>query len=678
MDNFNVLSKLGKGAQGTVQLVENKVSKELSVVKKVECSDRTEAMKAFDEAVALRKLKHPYVCGYKDFFVVWEPKEAAIYMCIVMEYYRLGDLEQALRHRHAHGDMLGLLGQEQLMRWLGQMLDALVYTHGMKLIHRDLKPSNIFLKDDLSVVIGDFGVATVMMSGTKHITRTTVGSVNWMAPEVLMEAKPHYDERSDVWSLGCIILAMALCGIKDHTATGALLFDLKTNLQVLESVVLQVRQHYGQDLCHALRTILCRHYEQRPSALHLSQLPYMQQCLQLAGSTLYKQPLDVGVTEVQAVPSTGGMQPVIEYMCKNKESEVCQELALKQLLSLRDISVDDEGKKQVLEAMTTFKSSPKIQTLCCRVFAGICTTVELLDGDILFSEEFIRPVCLALRSKEDCRDLYASVCTLLMALSSDESASDVIGRFGGIQVILSAMRHFFSDLDIVSDCCTTLWSLSLIEDNLKILTAEGCVQDICNVLEAHGDSKDCVDAALSALSALSTESDNLVIMSECDLIHLSLQILDKHMKNQDTGIVKLVLSLFSSLVQFHEICALHLLQTESGCDGTSILMELLHIFQFDAEVVKSVVSLWELMAQYEDVRLELLSLKVDSKLAKLGLILCDLVADDVVAIKQKEGDEEMDGAVKTIKRALQVLTSDTQPFDATTDVPSSTLEGMIA
>ena len=43
-----------------------------------------------------------------------------------------------------------------------QMLEALVYIHKKNIIHRDLKPSNIFLRSDLSLSIGDFGVATLM------------------------------------------------------------------------------------------------------------------------------------------------------------------------------------------------------------------------------------------------------------------------------------------------------------------------------------------------------------------------------------------------------------------------------------------------------------------------------------------------------------------------------------
>lgn len=54
-------------------------------------------------------------------------------MCIVMDYYKLGDLHQTLRSRHDRGDMLG---EEELMKWVGQLVEALVYLHEKKLIHR--------------------------------------------------------------------------------------------------------------------------------------------------------------------------------------------------------------------------------------------------------------------------------------------------------------------------------------------------------------------------------------------------------------------------------------------------------------------------------------------------------------------------------------------------------------
>ena len=61
--------------------------------------------------------------------------------------------------------------------------------------------------------------------------------MNWMAPEVL--ERP-YDERSDVWSLGCITLEMTTCGFYDGHIMSGTLFEIKQNPQTLEETLEEV------------------------------------------------------------------------------------------------------------------------------------------------------------------------------------------------------------------------------------------------------------------------------------------------------------------------------------------------------------------------------------------------------------------------------------------------------
>ena len=68
------------------------------------------------------------------------------------------------------------------------------------------------------------------------------------------------------------------------------MFELKTNLEVLEDVLSKIRDRYGCDLCQFIRMALRRGYEQRPYVQQLVELPYVQRCLLLTGSTLYKPP----------------------------------------------------------------------------------------------------------------------------------------------------------------------------------------------------------------------------------------------------------------------------------------------------------------------------------------------------------------------------------------------------
>ena len=58
----------------------------------------------------------------------------------------------------------------------------------MKIVHRDLKPENIFMNKNMNIKIGDFGI---------------LGSEYYSAPEIVDNGI--YNEKSDIWSLGCII-----------------------------------------------------------------------------------------------------------------------------------------------------------------------------------------------------------------------------------------------------------------------------------------------------------------------------------------------------------------------------------------------------------------------------------------------------------------------------------------
>ena len=87
--------------------------------------------------------------------------------------------------------------------------------------------------------------------------------------------------------------------------TDKILFDLKTNLQVLEKALSVVKERYGADMCQFLRLTLRRGYDQRPSATELLQLPFIQHCLQLMGSTLCKEPLEGGCGQGVEVKKVG-------------------------------------------------------------------------------------------------------------------------------------------------------------------------------------------------------------------------------------------------------------------------------------------------------------------------------------------------------------------------------------
>lgn len=614
MENFKVLQRLGHGAQGSVYLVQDKRDDVKYVLKKVECTDEAQANKAFKEANALQTLQHPYVCGYKEFFVNWDREESAMYVCIIMEYYKLGDMDRVLKQKRRSKEHIEEL---LLKRWLGQMVEGLCFVHDQKVIHRDLKPSNIFMKDDLSISIGDFGVATVM-GDIRTMTRTAVGTMNWMAPEILEATSPHYDERSDVWSLGCIILEMATCGFMDQAEMSSILFQLKSSPQIIEDVLNNVSKHYSADLCQLIRVMLRRAFHQRPTCKDLSLYPYVQECLGLTNSSLFKGVNNAGETVATAkpLPTEHGLPGVLKYMTEYMNIHNCQVQALQYLAEQtknHDQVVKDDLKRTVLATMKTHIGSVEIQTLACNVLGN--TAIIASEGDILFTKEFISPVCLAMRSHAGSVGLQDAASAFLMTLASDEDAAEIIGVEGGIQDILAAMRAFPKELELVSNCCIALWSLSVVEKNTQIITQERGLQDILLALDDHGQCKDLADAACSALWSLSMEDDNINHMVDGNAVELVLKSLKTHVK--EVGVAKYACAALSSMAEAEEILAFQVVRTDKGVQGLPIVFEALKNNSDNADLVENAATLLMELAKYPDICAELAALKVTDTLAHL-------------------------------------------------------------
>ena len=79
---------------------------------------------------------------------------------------------------------------------------ALKHVHDRKIIHRDIKSQNVFLMNDNTIKMGDFGIARVL-SSTKEKAKTVVGTPYYLSPEII-ENKP-YSFKSDIWSLGVLL-----------------------------------------------------------------------------------------------------------------------------------------------------------------------------------------------------------------------------------------------------------------------------------------------------------------------------------------------------------------------------------------------------------------------------------------------------------------------------------------
>nr|XP_054769481.1 serine/threonine kinase-like domain-containing protein STKLD1 [Lytechinus pictus] len=441
--------------------------------------------------MALQELKHAYICGYKDFFVSWDKEEAAIIVCIVMDYYKMGDLDRLLKKKRKKNEAIEEL---ILKKWCGQMIEALEFVHKRKVIHRDLKPSNIFLTDDLTLSLGDFGVATIM-DDARTKARTTVGSMNWMAPEVL--EKP-YDERSDVWSLGCIILEMATCGFLDTQSVGQVLMDIKQDPARLEEVLETVSKTYSADLSQVIRTMLRRNFQQRPSALELVELPYIKECLALSNSALTGKKKEKQKA-AKDCPTDKGIPGVMAFITENKDNEISITRAFKYLNTLQTPQIDEAGKKLIITCMKSNVSEVALQIEACRLLLTLTAAADAESDadDYLFSEEVIRAVTLPMKAHPSSRDFQNIACSLLKTIALSEQAAGLIGKLGGIQDILSALRTHPADAQVCANCCSALSYLTINDKNLDIMREEKGVVDLMNAMESHDSDSSVMDFTLA-------------------------------------------------------------------------------------------------------------------------------------------------------------------------------------
>ena len=89
--------------------------------------------------------------------------------------------------------------------------------HTLGVVHRDIKPSNILINRDCLVKVADFSLARLMNREDEegHTENQTVAMTDYVAarwyraPEVLL-GSTHYNEKVDIWGLGCILAEIYL------------------------------------------------------------------------------------------------------------------------------------------------------------------------------------------------------------------------------------------------------------------------------------------------------------------------------------------------------------------------------------------------------------------------------------------------------------------------------------
>ncbi|HEX7690303.1 MAG TPA: serine/threonine-protein kinase, partial [Burkholderiaceae bacterium] len=195
LGKYQIRRAIGKGAMGIVYegfdpIIDRVVA--IKTIKKDEL-DKEEAeehsRRFLIEAKAAGRLNHKNIVGIYDY------GEERGLSFIVMEFVQGKELKSFFNAKHP-------FSMSQIVRLMGELLDALGYSHSRGVIHRDVKPDNIFVTDDGSVKLGDFGIARIDSTQKTH-AGTVLGTPSYMAPEQIRGETA--DARSDLYAAGVIL-----------------------------------------------------------------------------------------------------------------------------------------------------------------------------------------------------------------------------------------------------------------------------------------------------------------------------------------------------------------------------------------------------------------------------------------------------------------------------------------
>ena len=195
---FKIGKLLCKGGFGSVSAATHIQTNTTVVLKKIAAKTvRTMPEYVHREELIHHELKSPYVT--RPYCTIKLPSDDVYF---VMEYVPGGDLHERIFTDNE------IFTVERITKIAAQLLLALHEMHSKCIAHRDIKPANILLDEKDNVKLIDFGLAKVDCDDN---TAEFAGTLDWVAPEVLIADKKHkWGRAADYYSLAMLLYSVAM------------------------------------------------------------------------------------------------------------------------------------------------------------------------------------------------------------------------------------------------------------------------------------------------------------------------------------------------------------------------------------------------------------------------------------------------------------------------------------
>ncbi|KAJ3254121.1 serine/threonine protein kinase psk1 [Boothiomyces macroporosus] len=209
LEDFNVLSVIGKGAYGKVYLVREIETKQIFAMKVLKkASIVLHEQQTRNERSILKDIDSPFIV--KLYYAFQSPFR----LYLILTYCAGGELFTLLNRER-------MFTQDASRFYISELLLGIEHLHSLGIIYRDLKPENVMLDNDGHIKLTDFGLSKVAIDA-----HTICGTIEFMAPEILQEQP--YGKVVDYWSLGIMLYDML---------TGSPPFTGSNRKKIMENVV---------------------------------------------------------------------------------------------------------------------------------------------------------------------------------------------------------------------------------------------------------------------------------------------------------------------------------------------------------------------------------------------------------------------------------------------------------
>jgi len=295
---YELRDKLGQGGMGVVYRAFDTLLQRIVAVKVISTTidgnpDLRERF--FREARAAGQLSHPNIITIHDL----GEENGVPYLA--MEYLDGEDLQR----RMSGLDRMSIAHKLDLAI---EVCEGLQFAHNHAVIHRDIKPANIFITDNGSVKLLDFGLARLVTSELTH-SNMMMGTLNYMAPEQVRGERA--DHRSDIFATG-VVLYELLSGRKafQGDSFAATLYKI---LQEVPEPLDRIDSSLPWQMIAIVERALAKPRDERYQHMGemLRDLLTVKQTEQLSDSpTGYRWGVPAGITSPpQPGPGSGGQRP---------------------------------------------------------------------------------------------------------------------------------------------------------------------------------------------------------------------------------------------------------------------------------------------------------------------------------------------------------------------------------